>query len=270
MKLQANKLTQSVNFIVFLSGLILYGTQFLLFYNAYHKMQDMNAQLEKTKDVTLFALATLAEKRDFETGAHLSRTAAYVGLIAYELYKLPNYRKLLTPTYIQDIIKSAPLHDIGKVAIPDVILRKPGKLTQEEFEVMKRHSIVGYETLFSAESKLKFRSFLTIAKQMIRSHHEKWNGKGYPDQLSGESIPLSARIMALADVYDAIRSERPYKSEISHEDAVKIITAERGEHFDPAIVDVFLKIESKFNAVSEGDWHSIDFISEEDFDTLNT
>jgi HD-GYP domain-containing protein (c-di-GMP phosphodiesterase class II) len=196
-------------------------------------------------------LAYQAELRDLETGKHLERTAHYVRLLAEELSGLPKYRTYMTPSYIADLVKSAPLHDIGKVAIPDLILRKPGKLTPEEFEIIKGHCEYGTRVLKLADEKLSFQSFLKIAIQIVSSHHEKWNGTGYPKGLKGDAIPLSGRIMALADVYDALRSDRCYKKGFSHEDSCRIILQEKGEHFDPEIVDVFSGIEKKIHEISD-------------------
>jgi response regulator RpfG family c-di-GMP phosphodiesterase len=211
---------------------------------------EANRQLLKTEGVTILALAYQAELRDLETGRHLERTAHYVQLIAEELARIPKYRSYLTPVYIADLKKSAPLHDIGKVAIPDSILKKPGKLTPEEFEIIKKHCEYGMKVLQMADEKLDFRSFLKIAIQIVSTHHERWNGSGYPFGLKGESIPLSGRIMALADVYDALRSDRCYKKACSHEETRRIISLEKGEHFDPEIVDAFNGIEKKFSEIS--------------------
>jgi response regulator RpfG family c-di-GMP phosphodiesterase len=216
----------------------------------HNEVVEANRQLLKTEGVTIFALAYQAELRDLETGKHLERTAHYVRLLVEELSRLPKYKTYLTPRYIADLVKSAPLHDIGKVAIPDSILRKPGKLTPEEFVIIKQHCEYGTRVLKIADEKLDFQSFLKIAIQIVSSHHEKWNGTGYPKGLKGEAIPLSGRIMALADVYDALRSERCYKKGFSHEDTCRIILQEKGEHFDPEIVDVFSGIEKKFNEIS--------------------
>jgi response regulator RpfG family c-di-GMP phosphodiesterase len=211
---------------------------------------ETNRQLIKTERATILALAYQAELRDMETGKHLERTAHYVRLLAEELSMLPKYRTYLTPSYIADLTKSAPLHDIGKVAIPDAILRKPGKLTPEEFETIKKHCEYGLKVLKIADEKLNFRSYLKIAIQIVSTHHEKWNGTGYPMGLKGDSIPLSGRIMALADVYDALRSDRCYKKAYSHEETRAIISQEKGKHFDPEIVDVFSGIENKFHEIS--------------------
>lgn len=247
-KISTLKIFITATIIIF--GIILYLIQFLIFYNSYKNQKLSNYQLQQTKEVTLFSLAALAETRDNETGRHLERTAAYVELIAAELKMDKKYNSYFTKEYIKDLVASAPLHDIGKVGVPDAILLKPGKLTTEEFEIMKQHSEIGAQTLIEAEKKLDFRSFLTIAIQICRYHHEKWNGKGYPAGLKGENIPISARIMALADVYDALRSRRAYKGPFSHEKSRDIITEERGRHFDPMIVDIFLKQEKKFYEIS--------------------
>ncbi len=216
-----------------------------------HKnLTKTNQQLLQTESVTIFALAYQAELRDQETGRHIERTSQYVKLLAYELSSLPKYQDYLTPKYISDLVKSAPLHDIGKVGIPDSILNKRGKLTSEEFEIIKKHCEYGTKVLEIADKKLDFQSFLRIAIQLVHSHHEKWNGKGYPKGLKNNEIPLSARIMALADVYDALRCDRCYKKSFSHDETSKILLKERGEHFDPGIVDVFFNIESEFNSIS--------------------
>ncbi len=216
-----------------------------------HKnLTKTNQQLLQTESVTIFALAYQAELRDQETGRHIERTSQYVELLAYELSSLPKYQDYLTPKYIADLVKSAPLHDIGKVGIPDSILNKCGKLTSEEFKIIKKHCEYGTKVLEIADEKLSFQSFLRIAIQIVQAHHEKWNGKGYPKGLKNDEIPLSARIMALADVYDALLSDRCYKKGFSHDETCKIILLEKGEHFDPDIVDAFFNIESKFNIIS--------------------
>ena len=244
------------NFSIFFIGVIFFfGAIFVLL--GILLQSDMLVSLKKehrevvqTEGVTILALAYQAELRDLETGKHLERTALYVRLLAEELARLPKYSSYLTPTYIADLVKSAPLHDIGKVAIPDSILKKPGKLTPEEFEIIKTHCEYGTRVLKMADEKLTFRSFLKIAIQIVSSHHEKWNGAGYPKGLKGDMIPLSGRIMALADVYDALRSDRCYKKAFSHDDTHKIILKEKGTHFDPDIVDVFCSIQKKFEEIS--------------------
>ena len=241
----------AISIIVSIAGILLYLLQFSIFYNSYRNLKSAHSQLSQTKEVTLFALASLAEARDMETGKHLERTSAYVRILAEELHKLQRYHTYFTKEYIKDLVSSSPLHDIGKVGVPDAILMKPGKLTIEEFEQMKTHCVIGASTLKGAERKLDFRSFLTIAIQIANYHHEKWDGSGYPEGLAQEKIPVSARIMALADVYDALRSDRYYKSAYSHEKAVAIIKEEKGKHFDPLIVDIFCANEDKFDIISE-------------------
>jgi response regulator RpfG family c-di-GMP phosphodiesterase len=210
-----------------------------------------NEQLAQTKQVTIYALAYQAEIRDQETGKHLDRTSEYVRILAEELAVLPEYQGYLSLDYINDLVNSAPLHDIGKVGIPDSVLLKPGKLTNDEFEIIKKHCELGADVLTKAEEKLDFQSFLRIAVQLVNSHHEKWNGQGYPKGLKDNMIPISARIMSLADVYDALRSERCYKKAFSHEKACEIIKEDKGTHFDPVVVDCFLNVEKKFHHVSE-------------------
>lgn len=209
-----------------------------------------NDQLDQTENATIFALAYQAEMRDSGTGKHLERTSRYMRIIAEQMAQTSKYKAYLTADYIADLQKSAPLHDIGKVGIPDSILKKEGRLSAEEFGIIKGHCEMGASTLALAEKKLEFRSFLNMAISIARSHHEKWNGKGYPSGLRGEEIPLSARIMAVSDVYDALRSERCYKKAYSHKKAVKIITSESGEHFDPAVVAAFLAAEQEIVLVS--------------------
>lgn len=240
----------TVWFIISLSGLLLYILLFYIFYHSYKKQKKINEQLRQTQDVTIFALGYQAELRDLETGKHIERTSAYVEIIAKELKKHEKYKTYMNDDYISDLIRSAPLHDIGKVAIPDSILCKPGKLTEEEFAVMQSHAVHGSDILEKAEERLSFPSFFKIAIQMSKYHHEKWNGTGYPSKISGENIPLSARIMALADVYDALSSARPYKEAFSHERCISIIKDESGKSFDPVIVDIFLTKEQKFKDVS--------------------
>ncbi|NNG00385.1 MAG: HD domain-containing protein [Desulfobacteraceae bacterium] len=209
-----------------------------------------NRQLLQTESVTIFTLAYQAELRDQETGKHIERTSRYVRMLAEELSTLPKYKDYLTPQYIEDLEKAAPLHDIGKVGIPDSILKKPGKLTDAEFAIIMKHCEYGTKVLKIADEKLSFQSFLKIAIQMVQSHHEKWDGEGYPQGLNGADIPLSGRIMAVADVYDALRSERCYKKGFSHTKTCEILREERGKHFDPDLIDAFFKVEAGFEVIS--------------------
>lgn len=216
----------------------------------HHKFIEKNEQLNQLQDANIFTLAYLAEIRDSETGKHIERTAMYVRELAIQLSLFPQYKNHLTTKYISDLVKSAPLHDIGKVGVEDAILKKTGRLTDVEFEAMKRHCEYGANILTIAESKINFRSYLTLAIPLARSHHERWDGDGYPDGLIGDQIPLSAQIMAVADVYDALRSERCYKKSFVHKKSTQIIVDEKGKQFAPDIVDAFLKCERKFNEIS--------------------
>lgn len=209
------------------------------------------AQLSEIQDVAMVAMGALAESRDPETGNHIRRTQHYVKSLAKELAKLPKYKDVLKPDVITSLYKSAPLHDIGKVGIEDSILLKPGKLDEVEFEEMKRHSEYGRDALLAAEREIHSAdNFLVFAKEIAYSHHEKWDGSGYPLGLIGEAIPLSARLMAVADVYDALISVRVYKPAFSHDEAVKIISDGKGTHFDPDMVDCFLAITDEFKAIA--------------------
>ena len=199
------------------------------------------AENELIQEVSIRALARLAETRDPETGNHILRTQSYVYQLALVLRTLPRYRSTLNDRYIQLLVRSAPLHDIGKVGIPDAILLKPGALTPEEWKVMQTHARLGSEAIEQAErDAVQPVEFLALAKEIAHWHHEKWDGSGYPDGLAGDAIAVSARIMALADVFDALVSRRVYKNPMSYEEARDIIAAGRGLHFDPDMVDAFL------------------------------
>jgi putative two-component system response regulator len=197
-------------------------------------------------------MASLAETRDNETGNHIIRTQHYVKLLARQLQNHPKFAHYLDETTIDLLFKSAPLHDIGKVGIPDSILLKPGKLDADEFEIMKTHTTLGKLAIESAEARLgKSVPFLVCAKEIAFSHQEKWDGSGYPVGLTGEQIPISARLMAIADVYDALISRRVYKPPFTHETAMKIIEEGRGRHFDPDIVDAFAAIQLACKAIAD-------------------
>lgn len=200
----------------------------------------------------MFSLATLAERRDTETGHHLKRAREYAVILAKQLRKNKKYRKIVTRDFIEDLYDTTSLHDMGKVAIRDSILLKEGKLTKEEYEEMKKHTIIGKQIIQEAIERYNLKgSYITMAKNICAYHHEKYNGEGYPEGLKGEEIPLEARIFALCDAYDAIRSKRPYKDELPHEEAVRRIKADSGKHFDPDIVDAFLECEKEFEKVYE-------------------
>ncbi len=209
-------------------------------------------ELVAIQDVTILALASLAETRDSDTGNHIRRTQYYVRILAEHLQTHPSFASFLTEYTITMIFKSAPLHDIGKVGIPDRILLKPMRLTPVEFEIMKAHPMLGRQSLEHAEVQLGMGvDFLKLAKQIAQSHHERWDGSGYPEGLAGEAIPIAARIMAIADVYDALTTGRIYKEGMTHEQAVGIIEEERGTHFDPEIVQAFLEVQGEFRAVAQ-------------------
>lgn len=225
-------------------------------------LQDQNQALEAevsrrlrenelTQAVSIRALAHLAETRDNETGNHIERTQSYVRLLAMRLASRPRFADVFTEKYIDALASSAPLHDIGKVGIPDRILLKPGKLTPEEWEIMKTHTQLGSDAIVHAEKDINSSlDFLRHAKEIVRWHHERWDGKGYPDRLCGESIPVSARIMALADVFDALISKRVYKDAYPFAKVRQIIAAERGRQFDPEITDIFIAHCDEFEAIA--------------------
>jgi HD-GYP domain-containing protein (c-di-GMP phosphodiesterase class II) len=216
------------------------------------EVQRRTAEVGVIQDVTIVAMASLAESRDNETGNHIRRTQEYVRALANELRTHPRFKAALDDKTIEILYKSAPLHDIGKVGIPDAILLKPGKLTPEEFEIIKTHTTIGRDAIAAAEKLIEGRStFLRLAREIAHYHQEKWDGSGYPEGLRGDAIPVSARLMALADVYDALISRRVYKPPFPHEKSVFIITEGRGSHFDPDIVDAFLRIQGKFRAIAE-------------------
>lgn len=225
-------------------------------------LQDQNVWLQKQVEkrlteindlqyATICVMTSMAEFRDETTGHHIRRTQNYVLMLAKELSKLPHYKSLLTPSYIEKMSKSAPLHDIGKISIPDDILLKPGKHTPEETVIMKTHAQRGFDMLKKAGDFMGEKGeFLTFAMEIAGCHHEKWDGSGYPNGLKGQEIPISARLMALADVFDALLSRRPYKPAMSIEKTIAIILEGKGTHFDPEIVEAFLTIKDEMLEVA--------------------
>lgn len=207
-------------------------------------------ELQMTRDVTIEALASLAETRDNETGWHIKRTQRYIKVLAETVRDRGWYIKELTEEYIELLFKSAPLHDIGKVGIPDAILLKPAKLSGEEFEKMKIHTLLGAQSLERAGVDLPVSDFLDLSREIALTHHEKWDGSGYPLGLKGENIPLSGRLMALADVYDALINRRVYKPPVPHMEAVKLIEEGKGTHFDPEICNAFLDAHEEFRRIA--------------------
>lgn len=203
----------------------------------------------ESRDIFIFSLAKLAESRDNDTGAHLERIREYSRLLAEEMSTLDKYRDVLNADYIRTIYATSPLHDIGKVGIPDCVLLKPGKLTHDEFEVMKQHTLIGFETLQAAVKNNPSAKFYRFAQEIVIAHHERWDGNGYPHGLSGEDIPLCGRIVSVADVYDALTTKRVYKEAFDHETAKAIIVGDRGAAFDPDVVDAFLNREEDFEAI---------------------
>lgn len=216
------------------------------------ELTKRTTEVAAVQDAALLVLASLAETRDSETGNHLRRTAFYIKALAEKLSSHSRFRRFLTPINIDMLFRSAPLHDIGKIGIPDHILLKPGRYEPHEFEIMKSHTLIGHNSILQVEKQLGVDlPFLSCAKSIILSHHEKWDGSGYPYQLAGDAIPIPARLMAIADVYDALISRRAYKSDMSHQEAIVIMKAGRGTHFDPDIYDAFIEIQSEFIAIAK-------------------
>jgi putative two-component system response regulator len=216
------------------------------------EIQTRTREIVALQDVTIHTMASLAETRDSETGNHIRRTAHYVKALAEKLRPNPRFSEFLTDKNIELLFKSAPLHDIGKVGIPDRILLKPGRFEGNEMEIMKTHTTLGRDAILQAERELGLEvDFLKYAKEIAYGHQEKWDGSGYPQGLVGDAIPISARLMAVADVYDALISRRVYKEGMSHEAAVAIITEGRGQHFDPDMVDAFLALQQDFIDIAQ-------------------
>ncbi|MGB3367387.1 MAG: HD domain-containing phosphohydrolase [Acidaminobacteraceae bacterium] len=213
-------------------------------------VNDRTTELLATQNATIVCMAALAEMRDHETGAHILRVQNYVKVISNALFESMYYSDELNESFIDLLYQSAPLHDVGKVGIEDKILLKPGKLTEQEFNEMKKHTLLGKKVLKAAEKSLGKNTFLDLAQEISISHHEKWDGSGYPHGLNKYDIPLSGRIMAVADVYDALISKRVYKPAFDHKSALDIIIKDSGKHFDPQIVDAFVSIEKEINKIA--------------------
>lgn len=204
----------------------------------------------ESRELTIFAMAKLAESRDLETGAHLERVRVYTRLLALEICGRPGFEEV-TGEYVRTIYLTSPLHDIGKVAIPDAVLQKPGRFTDEEFAIMKTHTIHGAATLHAALDEHPGAAFLQMAYEIALTHHERWDGSGYPHGLKGREIPLCGRIMAIADVYDALTSKRVYKPPFAHEQACAMIRDSSGSHFDPELVAAFVQLQDQFAKARE-------------------
>ncbi|AEV30649.1 response regulator containing a CheY-like receiver domain and an HD-GYP domain [Sphaerochaeta pleomorpha str. Grapes] len=230
-----------------------------------HMRKELQAYNERLEDLvqlqvkeihdsqlaTITVISSLSECRDGTTGKHIQRTSILCRELAVELQRNSPYSDLIDDKFILDLSHAAPLHDIGKIGIPDSILMKPGKLTAEEFDIIKMHTLIGATALEKVHAQYPGNSFINMGVQLARSHHEKWNGTGYPDGLAGKSIPLCGRIMALVDVYDAISSKRPYKEASTHKETVQSIIRDSGTHFDPVIVQAFLQIEEAFAKIRD-------------------
>jgi putative two-component system response regulator len=229
------------------------AADFLRDHNAFLEIEVARRTREviAIQDVTIHAMASMAETRDSETGNHIRRTQHYVRALANRLKKHPRFAHFLSEETVELLFKSAPLHDIGKIGIPDRILLKPGRFTPDEFEVMKAHPAIGRDAIAQAEKQLGMEvPFLQLAKEIAYGHQEKYDGSGYPEGLSGDAIPISARLMAVADVYDALISRRVYKDGMPHEKAIAIMVEGRGSHFDPDMLDAFLELQDEFRAIA--------------------
>ena len=216
-----------------------------------HMSNIQAEELVRTRNAIIFGMAKLADSRDRETGHHLERISHYSMHLAKSLRHYPDFRDQLSDSFIQQLGMAASLHDIGKVGISDTILMKPDKLSTSERTRMQLHTIIGGECIAGIEQRLAGTEFLKLAREVALFHHEKWDGSGYPSGLSGTGIPLAARIVALADVYDALSVERVYKPALPHEECVRIIQADTATHFDPRIVEAFLRIESEFESIAK-------------------
>jgi putative two-component system response regulator len=214
------------------------------------KLREAYGKLKRREKAILTLLAKVTDYRDHNTGEHVDRTTAYADILAEDLTSHPVAGYRLTPAQAQDVVDAVKLHDLGKLAIPDDVLLKPGKLTPAEFDIIKQHPVEGIKILHDSVEQFSEDSLLEVAGDVIYSHHEKWDGTGYPDGLKGEQIPLSARIAAIADVYDALTTERPYKPAYSHEQAMKIIYQESGTHFDPHLIEIVRRHEEEFRQVA--------------------
>ena len=219
--------------------------------NQVHEAQNSKLEVIKMQNHTIESLSNLVENRDEDTGEHVRRTRAYVELIAVQLMKNNIYPEIINPKYIRYLKRAAPMHDIGKIVVPDAVLKKPGKLTKDEFELMKRHSAEGGRIVHEILDGYEDPEYIQITADIATHHHERWDGTGYPDNLKADAIPVCARIMAIADVFDALVSPRVYKSPMTYEDAYAIIESGSGTHFDPTIAKEFLNIKEKTAAVNE-------------------
>ncbi|MBO4547562.1 MAG: HD domain-containing protein [Treponema sp.] len=241
-------------FSIVILALITLFTLFILFVERTHvseiheqaqKIQTQNQKVIEMQNNTIIGMANLVENRDVDTGEHVKRTSFYVKALAMEARKTLEYQQVLTDKYIELLVKAAPMHDIGKIVVPDAILKKPGKLTLDEFLQIQRHTVEGARIVHEVLDDNSDPEYVQMAADIALCHHEKWNGSGYPQQMREYDIPVCARIMALADVFDALVSLRCYKEPFSCEEAFKIVEEASGKHFDPVLVECFLKIRDK-------------------------
>jgi response regulator RpfG family c-di-GMP phosphodiesterase len=221
-----------------------------------HEMRRADTELRRRRQAHRFiveSLTSLTEARDVDTGRHVRRTQGYTRIVANQLAKLSRFRRTLTPETIELMAILAPLHDIGKVGIPDAVLNKPGPLTSDEYARMRTHPGLGYNAIVNAEalSLIEDEEIVSLAKEMVLTHHEWWDGHGYPRGLIGEQIPVGGRVLAIVDVYDALVGARPYRAPMTHDQAVDAIRAQRGTHFDPEVVDAFVAVEQDIEALSK-------------------
>ncbi len=214
------------------------------------RVQEQVRQITESQMETIFALAKMAELRDLETGLHLERVRLLSLYLAKQIQKMPLYQSTIDDDYIDALYNASPLHDIGKIGVKDSVLQKPGKLTDDEYEHIKTHTTIGANTLSMVLKRFPHNTFIVMGVEIAQSHHEFWDGSGYPEGLTNKHIPLSARIVSLVDVYDALRSKRHYKSAMSYRDTCDIIVENKGQQFDPDIVDAFLKIRKKFDLIT--------------------
>ena len=223
----------------------------LKFWKEEGRSKQRNSDLVQAQAAIIKSMASLTETRDPETGRHIERTQEYVRVLANALRKRPEYSHLLSAETVDLLYKSAPLHDIGKVGVSDRILFKPGRLTAEEYEEMKKHTLIGRDVIAETQNKLGNKAFLKVAYEIAYTHHEKWDGSGYPQGLKGEQIPLSGRLMAVADMYEALTTRRVYKPALSHHEAVRIMSTEEKHSFDPNILEVFMELSEEFRLLAE-------------------
>ena len=234
-------------YLISVSLIVNYFAQYYI--KEFEKNHRIEKEISQSNMATIYALIKLSESRDDETGTHVERVSQLCRLLAIKMQGIAKFSDYVTDEYIDNLSKASMLHDIGKVGIPDNILLKPGRLTSEEFEVIKQHPIIGANVLAEIYDMYPNNSFLKLGHSIVRYHHEKWDGSGYPNGISQEDIPLSARIMAIVDVYDALRSKRIYKASYDHEHSISIINEGRGKHFDPDITDIFIDHSQEFKDV---------------------